>query len=166
MEYIPEISEIETPEVFEEDYKHHGEVHEMYFCYFARITELKGVAVNGWSSRDAGRIFESVDKTFIHEKSKFKKAKDFEIDWLFFNGSTITVIEVKEMSDKGRGNKNFDKKFKQIKKDRIILEHLLEAAGCRDITVNYVIACPNVAVTEVTGGKFLTDHEHTLKQIR
>ena len=158
MQYVPRISCIPLPEAFAEDNKYHGEIHEMYLRYFALISNLRGVAVNGWSSENAQNLFKHVSDTFRHRK-KFVKVKNFEIDWILFNGETITVIEVKEKSETAKtdSSRNFEKKVDQIKKDRIIMQHLLEVCGCKNTQINYVIACPNVTITEVTEGTFLRD---------
>ena len=166
VEYIPTISNIEGPlDIFEEDNKYHGEVHELYFFYFARIPSLTGIAVHGWSSTDAQRLFNSVEQTFRHiKKYNDQNTETFEIDWLYFSGSTITIIEVKEKSEKGNSNQNFGKKMEQIRKDRIIMMHLLEAMGCQNIRVNYVVACPNVSIKEVNR-KFMGRHRDTIGEI-
>ena len=53
----------------------------------------------------------------------------------------------------------------QIAKDRVILQHLLEAAGCYGVAVNYIIACPNVSILEITRGNFVEEHGDTLEII-
>ena len=163
--YIPRISCISRPEVFEEDNKYHGEVHELYFNYLAQIPEFSGIAINGWSNLDAKKLFNSVDQTFQGIKS-FQKSEDFEMDWLLFNGSSITVIEVKEKSEKGNSRRNFERKMEQIKKDEVIIQHLLNAVRCSDVAVNFIIACPNVSIKEVTDSNFLQVHRETLRQVR
>ena len=85
VEYIPAIANIKRPNVFEEEFRYHGEVYHMYMNYFAQISGLKGVAINGWSNRDAEKIFESVEKTFERTKG-YERTLDFEIDWLLFSG--------------------------------------------------------------------------------
>ena len=166
IQYVPRISCIPVPEAFTEDNKYHGEIHEMYLSYFTQISNLRGVAVNGWSSENARNLFNHVTDTFKH-KEKFVKVENFEIDWILFNGETITVIEVKEKSETAKtdSSRNFEKKVDQIKKDRIIMQHLLEVCGCKNTQINYVIACPNVTITEVTEGTFLRDHTNFVEEI-
>ena len=166
MQYIPRISCIPRPEPFKEDNKYHGEIYEMYLKYFAQMnTPMKGVAINGWGNTNAANLFHNIANTF-KGMGKFEKSKDFEIDWILFNGSTITVIEVKERSEKAKGKKkNFEAKIDQIKKDKIIMQHLMEVTGTKETRVNYVIACPNVSIKEVTDGKFLRNHCMFLQDI-
>ena len=166
LEYIPRIPNIESPDPFIKDnkyYKYEGEICELYFKYFAQIEELTGIAFNGWSNLDAQRVFDGVPETF--QGTKFPETKDFEIDWILFNGSTITVIEVKANTEESRSKKNFETKVKQLKKDQIVIRHLLEATGCENVKVNYVIACPNVSIKEVTEGKLLNDHREFFQTI-
>ena len=166
MQYVPRISCIPAPEPFTEDNQYHGEIQEMYRRYFAQISDLRGVAINGWSNKNAKNIFTNVADTFISWET-IKNTKDFEIDWILFNGATITVIEVMEKSKtsiKENGN-SFKKKLEQIKKDRIIIQHLLEVCRCKNTRVNYVIACPNVSITEVTEGNFLKNHTRFFEKI-
>ena len=94
MQYVPRISCIPAPEAFTEYNRYHGEIHEMYRRYFTQISNLRGVAVNGWCSENAHNLFKHVTDTFKH-REKFVKVENFEIDWTLFNGETITVIEVK-----------------------------------------------------------------------
>ena len=54
--------------------------------------------------------------------------------------------------------------MEQIRKDGIIMMHLLGAVGCQDLKVNYVIACPNVSIGEVNR-KFLARHKDTIGEI-
>ena len=166
IQYVPRISCIHAPEAFTEDNRYHGEIHEMYRRYFAHISDLRGVAINGWSNENAKNIFANVDDTFRSWEKK-KNTKDFEIDWILCNGATITVIEVMEKckTSKKDNSKGFTMKLEQIKKDRIIIQHLLEVCGCKNTRVNYVIACPNVSITEVTEGNFLKNHTRFFKKI-
>ena len=127
--------------------------------YFAQISDLRGVAINGWNNKNAKKLFSNVDDTF-RSWEKMKNTKDFEIDWILFNGSTVTVIEVikkSKTSIKDNGN-SFKRKLEQIKKDRTIIQHLLEVCDCQSTRVNYVIACTNVSITKVTDGIFLKNH--------
>ena len=166
MQYVPRISCIPAPEAFTEDNRYHGEIHEMYRRYFAQLSDLRGVVINGWNIKNAKNFFSNVEDTFrIWEK--MKNTKDFEIDWILFNGATITVIEVMEESktSKKDNGKSFKKKLEQIKKDRIIMQHLLEVCGCKNTQINYVIACPNVSIAEVTEGNFLKNHTRFFEKI-
>ena len=166
MQYIPRISCIPWPEPFKEDNKYHGEIYEMYLNYFARMNSpMKGVAINGWGNTNAANLFHNTSETF-KGTGKFEKSKDFEIDWILLNGSSITVIEVKEQSETAKGKKkNFETKIDQIKKDRVIMQHLMEVTGIEKTRVNYVIACPNVSITEVTDGNLLRNHSQFLQDI-
>ena len=167
--YIPRICCIPAPEALSESssesFKYCGEVREMYFNYFARIKDLQGVAINGWSNNDAQKLFHDVRNTFASHP-KFRKTRDFEIDWILMNGSTITVIEVKmkNLASKKEKEGNFENKIEQLKKDRMIIQHLLEVTNCTDVPENYVIACPNVSIAEVTEGKLLNDHRQFLRE--
>ena len=166
LEYIPRIPNIESPDQFKKDnkyYQYEGEIFELYFKYFAQIKELTGIAFNGWSNLDAQRIFDGVPETF--QGTKFPETKDFEIDWILFNGSTITVIEVKANMEDSKSRKNFETKVKQIKKDQIVMQRLLKATGCENVKVNYVIACPNASIQEATEGKLLNDHREFFQTI-
>ena len=166
MQYVPRISCIPAPEAFTEDNRYHGEIHEMYRRYFAQISDLRGVAINGWNNKNAKKLFSNVDDTFRSWEKK-QKTKDFEIDWILFNGATITVIEVMEKSKtstKDNGN-SFKRKLEQIKKDRIIIQHLLEVCDCQSTRVNYVIACTNVSITKVTDGIFFKNHTRFFEKI-
>ena len=88
--------------------------------------------------------------------------RDFEIDWILFNGSTITVIEVGEdcSSEEGRnsetnaterkkGHKVVLDKIEQIKKDQIIMNKFLTAVGAPEVTVNYLLVYPNLSMLEI-----------------
>ena len=88
--------------------------------------------------------------------------RDFEIDWILFNGSTITVVEVGEegSSEKESGSKTkateWEKrhkivkdKIKQIEKDEIIMKHFLSAVGVPEMNVNYLLVYPNLSLCEV-----------------
>ena len=166
MQYVPRISCIPAPEAFTEDNRYHGQIHEIYRRYFAQISDLRSVAINGWNNKNAKKLFSNVDDTF-RSWEKMKNTKDFEIDWILFNGATITVIEVlvKSKASKKENVKSFEKKLGQIKKHRIIMQHLLEVCGCKNTRVNYVIACPNVSITEVNEGTFLKNHTRFFEKI-
>ena len=167
IEYIPRISCIEPPEPFTKDnkyYQYEGEVFDIYFRFFAQIEELTGVAINGFRNEAARKIFNHVGQTFGGTKFDVK-SKDFEIDWILFNGVTVTVIEVKVKADTGKNNENFEKKIDQIKKNTTIIQHLLEVTGCKDIKVNYIIACPNVSIKEVTDGRILSKHDNFFQSL-
>ena len=167
IEYIPRISCTEPPEPFTKDnkyYQYEGEVFDIYFRFFAQIEELTGVAINGFRNEAARKIFDHVGQTFGGRKFDVK-SKDFEIDWILFNGVTVTVIEVKVKADTGKNNENFEKKIDQIKKNRTIIQHLLEVTGCKDIKVNYIIACPNVSIKEVTEGRILSKHHNFFQSL-
>ena len=144
-------------------YNYYGEIFELYFKFFAQIDELTGIAINSWGNLEAQKVFNGVGETF--RGTKFPKTKDFEIDWVLFNGTTITVIEVKANNEGSKSSKNFKEKVEQLKKDQIIMQHLLEASGCNNVKVNYVIACPNVSINEITEGKFLSDHSKFFQEI-
>ena len=109
LQCVPRISSIPKPEVFEEVNKYHGEVEELYFKYFAQLSDFANVAINGWSNLDAVKVFKNVDRTF-EENKIFEKTKVFELDWLIFNGHSITFVELKEKSERAKSgaNKNFE----------------------------------------------------------
>ena len=88
--------------------------------------------------------------------------RDFEIDWILFNGSTITVVEVGEegSSEKDSSSKTnateWEKrhkvvkdKIKQIEKDETIMKHFLSAVGAPEMNVNYLLVYPNLSLREV-----------------
>ena len=88
--------------------------------------------------------------------------RDFEIDWILFNGSTITVVEVGEegSNEKGsnsktnatewkRRHKIVPEKVEQIKKDQIIMNHFLTAVGAPEVTVNYLLVYPNLSLRQI-----------------
>ena len=186
---VPRVSSIKKPELFTEDPGYHGEIVEFYANYMERVDSLTGIAVSGWSNTAARKIFSSVEKTF-ETKSRKRKCesleleeelekkmegsssdqtsasknvpRDFEIDWILFNGSTITVVEVGEQgcSEKGsdsatnatewkKRHKIVPKKIKQIEKDQVIMNQFLTAVGAPEVTVNYLLVYPNLPLLEI-----------------
>ena len=77
---------------FSIDTAYHGEKVEFHDYYLSRMVNLRGIAVNGWNNNLAKSVFESVENTF--RGTKYEKSQDFEIDWLIFSGSSLTVVEV------------------------------------------------------------------------
>ena len=88
--------------------------------------------------------------------------RDFEIDWILFNGSTITVVEVGEEGSNEKGgdlktnttewkkiSKIVPEKIKQIKKDQVIMKQLLTAVYAPEVTVNYLLVYPNLSMLEI-----------------
>ena len=170
LECVPRIGDIKAPDAFKEDNKYcqyRGEIFDVYFRFFAQIKELVGVAVNGWSNLDAQRVFENVNHSFEATKLSFKKflPKDFEIDWILFNGQSITIIEVKGKMSGSTGNKNFEAKVEQIKRDQIVMQHLLEVTSCENVKINYIIACPEASIEEVECGKILREHDNFFQSL-
>ena len=166
---IPEIDDIrpKKPSQFDLDHKYLGEVVEFYHNYMSRMFDLKGVAINGWSSNHAKSIFEAVENTFEDMENP---PKDFEIDWIILNGSSVTVVEVGmrgETTEKSEctthGSKDSSKNRKEdelkgmerliskkldqiVRKDTQIVQHLLEATRNDNLPVNYVLLLPNVYI--------------------
>ena len=139
----------------------YGEVIEFYLKFLSKINGITGISINSWSSRDADRAFLSVEETFLG--SKFHGIRRFEIDWIFLSGSTITVIEVEEMIEKD--SRVLQRNFNQILKSQIILESLLGATGCLDITVNYLVAFPNIPISLIRQNSFAPEHQQDFNQI-
>ena len=166
---IPEIDDIRPnqPSQFGHDHKYLGKIVEFYHNYMSRMINLKGVAINGWSSNHAKSIFEAVENTFEEMENP---PKDFEIDWIIFNGSCLTVVEAGmrgETTEKAGctkfGRKHSSKNWKEddlkgmerliskkldqiVRKDTQIVQHLLEATRNDNLPVNYVLLLPNVSI--------------------
>ena len=168
---VPRISATKKPFLFTEDPEYHGEMVEFYANYIEREDSLTGIAVRGWSNTAARKIFNSVDKTFERKhynaigspvKVNNNIPRDFRIDWILFNGSTITVVEVGEdcsseqgsnsetnATERKTGHKVVRDKIEQIKKDQIIMNEFLTAAGAPEVTVNYLLVYPNLSMLEI-----------------
>ena len=182
---IPEIDDIRPNQLsqFDPDHKYLAEVVEFYHNYMSRMTKLKGVAINGWSSNHAELIFEAVKNTF----DGMKNPKDFEVDWIIFNGSSLTVVEVgmrgRTFEDTGctkPGGEAFkkfckgddmkqverviSKKLEQIvRKDTKIVQHLLEATGNGNLPVNYALLLPNLS-TDFVSNRIKNLHTKSLSE--
>ena len=143
LQCIPRIACISRPKPFQENNKYHGEIAQIYLKFLAQFQpSLKGVAINGWSGKTAKKIFKNVQQTF--KFTEFADSQNFEIDWILFSGYNVTVIEVKESSSLSKTESCYlGKKIKQIKRNRIVMQHLLEATNSQNTRLNYVIACPN-----------------------
>ena len=161
---IPEISNLQpkTKGLFDDDdYGYLGEVLEFYRNYLSRVDDVLGVAINGWDNELAESVFDFVGDTFKNTKNG--SSRNFEIDWIILNGDSVTVVEVgmrgKTEIREGKENciMNEEKgiqgviadKFKQIVKNRTIVEHLLEATGNQHIQVNYLAFFPNISIASV-----------------
>ena len=174
--------------MFEVDCGYHGELVEFYDNYLSRMTKLKGIAINGWSNSVAKVIFDAVDDTF--KGTKWEISKGFEVDWLLLSGSALTVFEVgmrgeteenpknlkskdeaaapdkeKESEDTKRVERLISKKIDQMVQNCIIFQHLLEATGCQDISVNYVMFFPNIT-TELIRNRVEKLHKKALSKGR
>ena len=155
MIFIPQFSSIQPDksDMFSENPgHHHGAVSEFCINYLSRMKYLNGIAINSWSSKDAKKIFENTAKVFAG--TKHKNVDYFEIDWLIFTESTITVVETGmrgESKDRESGKKSEDDKvnrvisakFDQIMKDVIIINHLLDATASSAVRVFYLVVFPN-----------------------
>ena len=151
--------------MLEVDCGYRGEVVEFYDNYLSRMSNLKGIAINAWNNQQANFIFDSVEHTF--KGTKCDSSRDFEIDWLIFDGSSLTVFEVGvrgETEENGKNCKNIEKttaidkenentkrverliskKIDQMVQNCLIIQHLLEATGSQDSPVNYLIFFPNI----------------------
>ena len=115
----------------------------------------------------------SGEKTILSERSKSvgstskpipatkNVSRDFEIDWILFNGSTLTVVEVgeegscekgsdsKANSSERKRHKIVPEKIEQMKKDQVIMQSFLSAVGAADVTVKYLLVYPNLLTREV-----------------
>ena len=165
---LPDINSVKPkdPSLFSPDYGYLGEIVEFHDNYLSRMENITGFAVNGWSVLNAKRIFNSVETTFNSKASE--NSKDFEIDWLIFNGNSLSVIEVgmrgesepsknsqnketKEETDKMRNDikgseRLIGKKLEQMMKNVIIIEHLLEATSQKHACINYILLFPNLTI--------------------
>ena len=190
MVFIPHIDTIKPKKssMFEVDCGYHGEVVEFYDNFLSRMTKLKGIAINGWSNPTANFIFDAVEHTF--KGTKWEISKGFEIDWLVLSGSALTVFEIgmrgeteenpknlkskdkdaapdkeKESEDTKRVERLISKKIDQMAQNSIILQHLLEATGNQDLSVNYVLFFPNIT-TELICNRVDKLHKKALSEGR
>ena len=121
----------------------------------------------------SSQIQRTAETTILLERSKSvgsisnatpatkKISRDFEIDWILFNGSTLTVVEVGEEGSREKGSdskenasewkrhKIVPEKIEQIKKYQIIMKSFLSAVGAPDVTVKYLLVYPNLLMREV-----------------
>ena len=160
---LPDINGIKPkkPSPFDFDEGYLGEIVEFYDNYISRMTNLKGFAINGWSDKDARLLFDSVDRTF--QGTGHGNSKNFEIDWLLFNGLSLSVVEVgmrgassKLKTQKEEANEKSDdlirierlisKKVDQVMKSDAIIQHLLEATKQKLASVNYLLVFPDIAI--------------------
>ena len=150
LEVIPRPSRISGPELFTEKtspkyHGYHGEVVQFYANFLERVRNLTGVAINGWSNVAARKIF--------HLGSSEQQPKDFEIDWIIFNGSSITVVEVGEegvQTGQKEEHPIVKKKLKQIEKDAVIVNNLINAFEIQEeVKINYLIVVPNLSLKQI-----------------
>ena len=187
---LPHIDTIKPKNLcmFEVDCGYQGEVVEFYDNYLSRMTKLKGIAINGWSNSIGKVIFNAVEHTL--KGTKWEKSRDFEIDWLVLSGSALTVFEIgmrgeteenpknlkpkdkaaapdneKESEDTKRMERLISKKIDQMVQNCVILQHLLEATGSQDISVNYVMFFPNIT-TELIRNRVEKLHKKALSKGR
>ena len=169
--------------MFSENPGYHGEVSEFCINYLSRMKYVNGIAINSWSSEDARKIFENTDKVFAG--TKYKNSYSFEIDWLIFTESTITVVEIGnrgESEDKKSGKKlEEDKepgkktekqvkrviknKFDQIIKDDIIINHLLDATATSTGYVFYLVVFPDIPFEQVERRLQVPFHRTSLENL-
>ena len=178
MVYIPDIGSIkpQKSDLFLENPDYHGEVAEFYANYLRRMDKLNGIAINSWSNKDARKIFLNTERIF--DATKYEGSKDFEIDWLIFTNSTMTLVEVgmrcetkekdcgkksKKKSEEERVMKIISSKVKQIEKDIIIISKLLEATNSSGVLVYFVAVFPNVAFETVQ--KRIQFHQESLDSL-
>ena len=167
MVYIPDIGSIvpETSDMFSENPGYHGEVAEFYANYLRRMENLKGIAINSWSAKQARKIFHNTEGTF--DATKYEGAKDFEIDWLILTNSAMAVVEVGmrcETGEKESGKKSMERteddrikkivgaKFRQIMKDTKIILKLLDATESSRLRVYFFVVFPNIAFENIQNG--------------
>ena len=157
--FVPEIKFLRPKEekrkksaLFEMDPGYHGEVAEVVCGYLSRMENLTGVAINGWSSQDASKVFQNVDNTFMG--TKHENSDNFEIDWLIFSGSKLFVFEVglreceKLNDDKGTEALIHDK-CSQAAKGEMTVRHLMEATDFTPEDVYFVAVFPNIPFEKV-----------------
>ena len=138
--------------LFKIDFSFHGEVAEVIGGYISRMKNLTGVAINGWSSEDAAKVFTDVDKTFMGTKDK--GSKDSEIDWLISSGNILFIFEVgmrdyRKLNDKKRVNKLIHYKISRATKDAMVVRHLLKATDFTPEDVHFMAAFPNIPFENV-----------------
>ena len=121
----------------------------------------------------SSQMRQTAEKTILLERSKSvgfssnttpaskKVPRDFEIDWILFNGSTVTIVEVGEDGSREKGSdskanasewkrhKIVPEKIEQIQKDQIIMKNFLSAVGAPDVTVKYLLVYPNLVMREI-----------------
>ena len=168
MIFVPHIDSIKPPKLFSTDTTYHGyqgEIIEFVENFLSRISRLTGLALNGWKNDHAKKLFDSVETTF--------DGKNFEIDWIIFNGTSLTVVEIGmrgeteeneksvsgkkgnskevcEVSDEKGIQRLISRKIDQVIKDQIVIDCLLKATTCEDIDVNLLAAFPNIPIEEVS----------------
>ena len=102
--------------MFEVNCGYQGEVVEFCDNYLSRMTDLKGIAINGWNNRIANFNFDAVEHTF--KGTKWEIFKDFEIDWLVLSGSALTVFEIGMWGETEENPKNLKSKDKAAAPDK------------------------------------------------
>ena len=153
--FIPEVKFIQPQSkyaLFKMDPGYHGEVAEVFAGYLSRMENLTGVAINGWSNKEAAKIFTNVEKTFMG--TKHEVMEDFEIDWLIFSGNNLFVFEVgmrdDEKLDDEKGNEHLiSMKCSQAAKDEMVIRHLIEATDFSPDHVYYVAVFPNLPFEDI-----------------
>ena len=173
--FIPRFSDISTPKLRSSDHErigYQGEIGEFCANVLAQMNNLKGVAIRSWRNVNASLIFDNVQKCFLG--TKHEKSEDFEIDWMIFNGSSLTIVEIgmrgvteqvpgqemKTNSNKKAGMSESEledekiervvsKKLSQLIKDQFIVDHLLDVADCTGIPVNYLAVFPNIPIEKI-----------------
>ena len=168
VEFIPRIGVLGKNwlGLFKNHSGYHGEIIDFYGAYLSQIKDLKGVAVNSWTSENARHFFQNVQETFEGD-SVYGDSKNFEIDWILFNGNRITAIEVGRKNTsthytKTDESKSLDyaavrsnlksmirKKTYQIIRYEKVVNKLLAATDCENIPVNYLLVFPNLPVEDL-----------------
>ena len=64
--FVPSIETItpQNQDLFNYDARNYEEKVECFGNYLQRLTEVKGVAINGWTDKDAVKIFDNLEFTF------------------------------------------------------------------------------------------------------
>ena len=150
--------------VFEESNQYRGEISEFYGNYLSLLDSIAGIIITGLNSKNVENTSLSVSEDL---KQEFVPKKDFEIDYIYFNGKTITVVEVKKtIEQEDTSQRNFRQNIDQMREDQFVIQSLQKATGLTDVTVNYLTACLNDSIPEIADISFLQKHESYLADVR
>ena len=120
-----------------------------------------GFFLPSWNQNDAQNVFQFFKGFLVHEaegqKGGLENDSGFEIDAIYFNGSTITVMESflhGNFKTKSTEREIFEEKtilaaLQRIKRDQSVIESLLELHECKNCDVNYMLFFPHVTTEKV-----------------